>query len=142
MILKTEPDGRMFPITDDSQTIIDCLMNEAAKRGVVIKTKTHVRSINRSENGFEVDTDSGKIPCTKLILATGSHPLGYQLTQSFGHTLIPSVPSLFTFNIPQSPFLELSGISIEPVRVSIEGTSLSQTGPLLFTHWDSAALLS
>lgn len=134
--LKTEADGRMFPITDHSQTIIDCLLNAAHKAGVEIRKNQRINSIIKSESGFILHLDGGcSMPCSKILLATGSHPHGHQIAQSLGHSIIPPVPSLFTFNIPSSTLHELSGISAENVGLQIVGTDLEQSGPLLITHW-------
>jgi predicted Rossmann fold flavoprotein len=130
--LKTEADGRMFPVTNSSQTIIDCFLKEAEKHGVNIRTKCGVQSL---KNGV-VELQSGeRLEADAVILATGSAPFGHQLVQTLGHTIVKPVPSLFTFNVPDSPFHDLSGVSLQDVQVSIENTSLHQRGPFLFTHW-------
>lgn len=134
--LKTEEDGRMFPSTDSSSTIIDCLLAEAKKTGVHIFTKTSAEKVELSENGFLITLNEGKqIHCNKLILATGSHPSGAALAAQFGHSAQPPVPSLFTFNVPASPLKELSGIVVDPVELRLEKTDFLQQGPLLVTHW-------
>lgn len=153
--LKTERDGRMFPTTDSSQTIIDCLVSEAHKAGVKLAANCGVeRVVRRAGGGFEVmlgdhggadrqiaaDTQQ-RVPtgisCDKLLLATGgcrTAALG-QLAVSLGHTLEPPVPSLFTFHI-ETPWLrELAGISVETVEVTVEETKRRERGPLLVTHW-------
>ena len=116
--LKTEPDGRIFPTTNNSTTIINCLLDEAKKLGVEILLRQRIETP----------------PAGTVILATGSSPDGYKLAESLGHTLQPPVPSLFTFNVPTSSLKDLSGIAV-PVQVSLLGTTLTQTGPLLITHF-------
>lgn len=136
VILKTESDGRMFPITDSSQTIIDCLLNEAKKVGVTISLKQSVESIEKTEEGFCLTlSDGSTLHSRKLILATGSNPQGYEWARSLGHMVESPVPSLFTFNIPNSPLKELSGIAISPVTLWLEDITYSQKGPLLITHF-------
>lgn len=115
--LKTEKDGRMFPTTDRSQTIIDCLMGEIDRLGVDLQL------------GAKVE----KLEADKIILATGGNRAGYKLAK--GHTIIPPVPSLFTFNVPSSPLLHLSGVVAPEATVRLEGGSRTETGPVLLTHW-------
>jgi hypothetical protein len=140
--LKTEADGRMFPVTDDSGTIVDCLIDAAEASGVRILTATPVVSVSRvfsPESSFEIGLKSGEIlKCDRLLLATGSNPQGYRWAKDLGHTIEPAVPSLFTFNIADPRLQDLAGVSVESarIRLSIPGkASLEQTGPLLITHW-------
>lgn len=134
--LKTEEDGRMFPVTDSSETIIHCLLTQAKKLGVQIRTESAVESISRAERGFQIGMANGEtIACDALLIATGSSSKAYGWIQSLGHTIVPPVPSLFTFNVPGSPLEELAGISVPKAELSIAGTSLKQEGPLLITHW-------
>lgn len=133
--LKTEEDGRMFPTTDDSETIIHTLLNEARSLGVEIRLKQHVTSITRHNENFLIELKEGSSICKNLILATGSNPQGWALAEHLGHTITPPVPSLFTFNIPSSPLKELSGVSVEKVTLSLPGFNSTQTGPLLITHF-------
>ncbi|MFZ9920606.1 MAG: NAD(P)/FAD-dependent oxidoreductase [Terrimicrobiaceae bacterium] len=134
--LKTEADGRMFPVTDSSQSIIDCLMDSAKNAGIEIRLQTGLDGIERLPGGgFSLKLSTGEIlPADRLLWATGgcraeNHPL-----VPLGHTIVPPVPSLFTFHI-DSPWLrELPGVSVENVQVSVPKTSLKQRGPLLITH--------
>lgn len=137
VLLKTEEDGRMFPSTDSSQTIIHCLLEEAQNCGVDIRVETGVEQIEKTASGFALHTTQGDVlECAKLLIATGgSSRQSYAWAESLGHTIIPAVPSLFTFNVPSSPLLHLAGISVEHVRLKIAQTQLEQTGPLLITHW-------
>lgn len=135
--LKTEPDGRMFPLTDSSQTIINCLLNEAAKFEVEILTRTAVTNLLFVGSVFEAHTSVGNIKADYVCVASG----GYAKEEMFnwlaqtGHTTEQPVPSLFTFNMPGNPVRELMGVSVENVIARIAGTKLSQEGPLLITHW-------
>ena len=136
--LKTEADGRMFPTTDSSETIIDCLTKAADLAGVELLTGKTVVSVVKQTTGFEIELKTGeKIKCDRILLATGSNPLGYQIAQDLGHTIEPPVPSLFTFNILDKYLKELAGISANPVqlKLSIAKKTLEQTAPLLITHW-------
>lgn len=134
--LKTEDDGRMFPITDNSETIIDCLVQEAKKLGVEIFFRERIETIEKTENGFTlVGRENSIFQANKLILATGSQADGFAFAKHLGHTIQEPVPSLFTFNVPNSPLHELSGISFESVQIALKGSSFSQTGPLLITHF-------
>jgi predicted Rossmann fold flavoprotein len=136
--LKTEPDGRMFPVTDDSQTIIDCLLNEAAKYKVNIITKADVTGIERQKQGFTIIVnDQQKLVADKLVVAFGGHhkSSAYDWLQAFGHSVVPPVSSLFTFNLPGADITKLMGVAVPEVQVRIAGTKLEQKGPLLITHW-------
>lgn len=134
--LKVENDGRMFPISDSSETIIECLMSEARRLGVELRTMCGVNAIKKIEQCFELDLTTGeKFNCHKLMVTTGSSPKMYAILKEMGHSIVSPVPSLFTFNIPESPLVELSGVSVSKVRAAIRGTDLEQTGPLLITHW-------
>ncbi|MDJ0676036.1 MAG: NAD(P)/FAD-dependent oxidoreductase [Calothrix sp. MO_167.B42] len=137
--LKTEADGRMFPVTDNSQTIADCLMETAKAEGVDVQIGTPVVEVKPTDSHFAVILKSAEIlKCDRLLLATGSNPIGYKIAQELGHLLQPPVPSLFTFNIPEPNLRKLAGVSINSVqlRLFVSGnTSLEQIGPLLITHW-------
>ncbi|QSJ20819.1 NAD(P)/FAD-dependent oxidoreductase [Nostoc sp. UHCC 0702] len=138
--LKTEADGRMFPITDSSETVVNCLMKAAKAALVELCTGTPVVWVKRlPSNEFEIILKSGEIKkCDRLLLATGSNPVGYKIAQEFGHQIQPPVPSLFTFNISDPHLRALAGVSVNPVRLRLsvpEKPQLEQTGPLLITHW-------
>lgn len=130
-ILKAESDGRIFPITDSSETIIQTLLGEAKALGLEIFMRQRIETIEKTDLGFQ----AGPYAARKLILATGSSADGYRWAAHLGHTIQDPVPSLFTFNIPTSPLKELSGISHNPVEITLSGTSLKQRGPLLITHF-------
>ncbi|WP_299404460.1 NAD(P)/FAD-dependent oxidoreductase [Acaryochloris sp. IP29b_bin.148] len=137
--LKTEADGRMFPTTNTSETIIDCLLRTAQQLGIHLRTTAPVTHLARSDSGrFEVRLKSGeKLACDRILLATGSHPLGYRLARQLGHPPIAPVPSLFTFKINDPRLQGLAGITVDPVqlRLSTADEAFDQTGPLLVTHW-------
>ncbi|WP_390883126.1 aminoacetone oxidase family FAD-binding enzyme [Kovacikia minuta] len=137
--LKTEADGRMFPVSDDSETIVGSLMQAATRAGVKIWTGAVVKSVMRQEEGFQVQLKSGEaLSCDRLLLATGNSPQGYVIAQSLGHQIEPPVPSLFTFNINDPRLQELAGVSVNAVHLRLqvgEKTHLEQIGPLLITHW-------
>lgn len=137
--LKTEADGRMFPITDRSETVAECLIKSAADAGVQLKISTPVISVKPQNKGFEVIFKSGETKyCNRLLLATGSSLIGYKIARELGHHIEPPVPSLFTFNITDPKLQALAGISLDYVnlRLSVaDKKPLQQTGPLLITHW-------
>lgn len=148
--LKTESDGRMFPTTDDSATIVECLTWAAKKAGVILRTGAAVSKVqkltnaeNQSAPKFVVELKSGEeLWCDRLLIATGSSPAGYQIAKNLGHQIEAPVPSLFTFNITDSKLHELAGVSVDPVKLQLITTAtagdrrkLEQTGALLVTHW-------
>ncbi|MGD1953029.1 MAG: NAD(P)/FAD-dependent oxidoreductase [Leptolyngbyaceae cyanobacterium] len=137
--LKTEADGRMFPTTDASATIVDCLMKTAIKAGVTIKTRSPVKQVTYKEPGFIVGRKEGDVQCDRILLATGSSPQGHRIAKHLGHTVEPPVPSLFTFTIKDAALRQRSGLSMNPVEVKLkllgEKKPLIQTGPLLVTLW-------
>jgi predicted Rossmann fold flavoprotein len=137
--LKIENDGRMFPTTDSSQTIIDCLLNAARNVGIKLRTNCGAESVaKKSGGGFELKLSGGEtLSCDKLLLATGGcrTPALGQLAVSLGHTLEPPVPSLFTFHIATPWLRALAGVSLETVEASVRETKLRERGALLVTHW-------
>jgi predicted Rossmann fold flavoprotein len=136
--LKTEKDNRVFPFTDNSETIINCFLNLAGKYNIEIIKGYSVREIEKTSSGFILNPDSKfKITFDKLVIATGgsSRPEFYSMFEKLGHTIVPPVPSLFTFNIENHPLTGLEGISSEKVIVKIKDTKLQQEGPFLITHW-------
>lgn len=137
--LKTEADGRMFPVTDSSATIIDCLTKEAAKLGVILHTKTPVKSLECNQQKFQIGLRNGsKLLADRVLIATGSNPLGYRWAKQLGHTIESPVPSLFTFNIQDPRLKDLAGVSVDNARLKLLATGktkLEQTGALLITHW-------
>ncbi len=132
--LKIEDDGRMFPVSNSSQSIIDCFLQATQKLGIAVLTGQSVRSIFKKDNFWKVETQSETYIAEKLILATGSNPKVWEMLQTFGHAIVSPVPSLFTFNIKDSRIKELPGVSAI-VSVKVKDTKLESTGPLLITHW-------
>ena len=136
--LVTQDDKCIFPKAQDSQVIIDCLMNEVNKFGITIKIQTHIEAIIAKENGYELTIRGQKsMVFDKIILASGGQPKmsGLQWLADLGHKIEPPVPSLFTFNMPKNPVTELMGVVVNPASVKIPGTKLQDDGPLLITHW-------
>jgi hypothetical protein len=132
--LKIEDDGRMFPVSNSSQTIIDCFVKATQKLGITVLTSQSVQSIFKKDNFWKIETQSENYITEKLILATGSNPKIWEMLQTFGHAIVTPVPSLFTFNIKDSRIKELPGVSAI-VSVKVKDTKLNSTGPLLITHW-------
>ncbi len=137
--LKVEEDGRMFPTTDSSQTIIDCFLEEAEEKGISVWKGAEVKSVIKEENDstFKLVLDDGqRLVAEHLVVAVGGNPKlkHYEWIQELGHQIIPPIPSLFTFNLPKHPSNELMGLSQEAM-VKLIGTNEEAYGPLLFTHW-------
>lgn len=142
--LKVESDGRIFPVTDNSQTIVDCLLGEAEKLGVAVLPGSGVRSIraeksSRTGGSFDVELRGGTHKrYDRTLVATGSSRKGYKLASSLGHSITPCVPSLFTFKVRDPRLQGMSGISFEEAELTLttgDGAKLTQRGPLLVTHW-------
>ena len=132
--LKIEDDGRMFPVSNSSQTIIDCFLTASHKLGITILTGQSVQSIFKKDNCWKIETQTENYLAEKLILATGSNPKIWEMLHTFGHAIVTPVPSLFTFNIKDPRIKELPGIATQ-VSVKVIGSKLESTGPLLITHW-------
>lgn len=120
VFLKAENDGRMFPTTDSSETIIRCFLDEIKKRGIELELGAKIDALPQAD---------------AVILATGSSKQGYEIAKSVGHSIVPPVPSLFSFNIPSSPLLGLTGLVAPDAIVSLEGGSRKERGAVLLTHW-------
>jgi len=155
--LKAEKDGRMFPVTDSSQTVIDCLMNEASNNGVEIRLAADVKElavgskqlITIAQSGRTVNNSSTDevftivlancqlLTANYVVLATGGYPKAsmFDWLKNLGHGFSEPVPSLFTFNLPKHPITALMGVSVERIRLKIEGSKLMEDGPVLITHW-------
>lgn len=136
--LKIEEDGRMFPTSNSSLTIVDCFVNATQKLGVKVITSQSVQGIyhSKSEAGdyWKLETQSDQYICSKLVLATGSNPKMWDLISNFGHNIINPVPSLFTFNIKDKRIKDLPGVAAR-ATVEVKNTKLTSSGPLLITHW-------
>lgn len=139
VVLKTESDGRMFPNTDDSQTIINCLLKEADRYNVEIMLQSEVKEITFDEAGkCSVHVSNGKpLAPDFLCIASGGYPKSsmFDWLKNIGHTIEEPVPSLFTFNIPGNEITSLMGVSVERAVVKVAGTKINEEGPLLITHW-------
>ncbi|MBP9689287.1 MAG: NAD(P)/FAD-dependent oxidoreductase [Bacteroidia bacterium] len=136
--LKTESDGRMFPTTDNSETIANCLLNEAKKLNISIVLNSEIKTIqSQIHGGFLLNTNTTPILADKVIVTTGGYakPEGFNWLKDLGHTIETPVPSLFTFNVPNNPITELMGISVEMAKVKIPETKREFSGPVLITHW-------
>lgn len=133
--LKTEPDGRMFPVSDTSQTIIDCLINESIHKGVRLYTSTQILSISKEEDLFDLHTSNGRQTFNMVLMATGSsHQALDMILKETAHTKSIQVPSLFTFNCNSSLIADLQGISVKNAVVTLKNTDYREEGPLLITH--------
>ncbi|SEA62931.1 hypothetical protein SAMN05443667_106173 [Flavobacterium gillisiae] len=132
--LKIEDDGRMFPVSNSSQTIIECFLTATQKLGIEVLTGQSVQSIFKKEALWKIETQNENYIAEKLILATGSNPKIWEMLQTYGHAIVSPVPSLFTFNIKDSRIKELPGVAAQ-VTVKVKDTKLTSTGPLLITHW-------
>lgn len=136
--LKTEKDGRMFPVTDDSQTIVDCLIREANKYGVEVMMRSEVKGLTCENDRFNIElSDFRNLASNFVCIASGGYPRAslFDWLVQTGHSLEEPVPSLFTFNLPYHPLTKLMGVSVEKASVKITGTKIEQEGPLLITHW-------
>jgi len=132
--LKIEEDGRMFPTSDSSQTIIDCFLQATQKLNIPVLTGQSVQSIYKADEVWKVETQNDQFISKKLVLATGSNPKMWDMIQGFGHSIVAPVPSLFTFNIKDPRIKDLPGVSAL-VSVKVKDSKLTSTGPLLITHW-------
>lgn len=137
--LKIEEDGRMFPVSNSSQTIIDCFLNEAEKHNVAVLRNHPVTAIVNEQNKWIVNTKTDRFSCDKLIIATGSNPKIWNVLQGLGHQVTSPVPSLFTFNIKDDRIKDIPGVVAKNVNVKVCDTNLESNGPLLITHWGMSA---
>ncbi|HLW31280.1 MAG TPA: NAD(P)/FAD-dependent oxidoreductase [Aequorivita sp.] len=136
--LKIEEDGRVFPISDSSQTIIDCFLFESRRLGVEVLLNQAVRHIQKKEDSFTITTTTDSFSAKKIVVATGSNPKVWKLLEGLGHSVVPPVPSLFTFNIKDGRIADLSGVATNAKikLLDVAGKSiLENSGPLLITHW-------
>lgn len=136
--LKTEEDGRMFPYSNSSQTIIDCFLNLAERLNIQIKTQCEVLSIKQTSKGFIIHSNQHNFHADAIICALGGHhkPEAYKIIKDLGHTIIEPIPSLFTLNFPNEPIKkDLQGISVQNAQVKIANSKLNYHGPVLVTHW-------
>lgn len=138
VVLKTEADGRMFPVTDSSQTIIDCLLREVNKYGIEVRMSAEVKHLQYEADGFMIElTGERDLAADYVCIACGGYPKAamFDWVKQLGHSIAAPVPSLFTFNMPGNPITQLMGVSVPDAQVRITGSKLSSSGPLLVTHW-------
>src|SRR5690606_39173437 len=147
--LKIEDDGRMFPVTDSSQTIIDCFLSETKRLGIEVLLNHSVQEIVKENAFWKIETTQGTCQTKNLVIATGSNPKIWKILEDLGHTIVPHVPSLFTFNIKDNRIIDLPGVSRQVslkvltnpsplgggVPIHRDGGGLESEGPLLITHW-------
>lgn len=136
--LKAEADGRMFPVSDSSQSVIDCLLREAGLYGVNVRTNREVQQLRNTPNGWTIQCTNGDtMEADHVCVAAGGYPRAamFSWIKELGHQVSDPVPSLFTFNMPGHAITKLMGLSVEKARVKINDTKLMQEGPVLITHW-------
>ena len=133
--LKIEDDNRIFPESNSSQSIIDCLVNECKKKNVKILTKQTVTEILPQENGYKIHTTDQNYFADYVVFSTGSSPKAFNMLEELGHQIIAPVPSLFTFNIKNEILKDLMGTSFQYVDIEIPKLNLEESGSLLITHW-------
>src|SRR5690554_4305149 len=135
--LYAQEDQRMFPVSNDSQTIIDCLNKEIDRLGIDVKTGINITRVIPTEKGIELESKMGRQFYDKVIVATGGSPKteGLKWLEELGHKIEPSVPSLFSFNMPKEKIKELMGVAVHQTKTRIQGEKLMGEGPLLITHW-------
>ena len=133
--LKIEEDGRVFPESDSSQTIIDCFLNEAANFNIKIIKQTIVQQLSKENDFWKIETSKDTYQSKQLVMATGSNVKIWDLLKTVNHSIVNPVPSLFTFNIKDDRIKDLMGVSTEMVSLKVKGSTLKANGPLLITHW-------
>jgi len=135
--LKNESDGRVFPISNTSQSIVDCLFKEVEKLGITLRLKTNVTKIEEVDSQLKLTCNDTIETFDKVIVASGGSPklIGLQWLADLDHIIAKPVPSLFTFNVPNNSITELMGLSVGNAIASIQGQKLKSYGPLLITHW-------
>jgi len=137
--LKIEEDGRMFPISNSSQTIIDCFLNETKRLGIQVLKSHSVKTLSDQNDEWKITTNQGDFIADKIVVATGSNPKIWKLLEGLGHSIIKAVPSLFTFNIKDDRINDIPGVVAQDVYVKVIDTDLWSEGPLLITHWGLSA---
>lgn len=133
--IKAEGDGRMFPESNSSQTIIDCFLKEAQRLKINILKNEDVKDIVKKNDSYSITTLTGAYTTDSIIISTGSMKGMWELLRKHGHSVEPPVPSLFTFNISDSRLTDLPGVAFKEALIKVAGTKLNAQGPLLITHW-------
>ena len=139
VVLKIEDDGRMFPESNTSQTIIDCFLNEAKKYHVEILYSHSLKTMHQADNLWHLETTEGLFKTKNVVITTGSNPKIWKLLEELGHTILEAVPSLFTFNIKDERINDIPGVVSSNVEIHIVDSNLYSEGPLLITHWGMSA---
>jgi len=134
VVLKIEDDGRMFPETNTSQTIIDCFLNEVKKNKIDLLRNHAVKQIAHNNEVWNITTNTSQFSSDKLLVATGSNSKVWKLIENLGHHIEPPVPSLFTFNIRDKRIKDIPGVVAQDVEIKVVGSKLTSEGPLLITH--------
>ncbi|PHS51185.1 MAG: aminoacetone oxidase family FAD-binding enzyme [Lutibacter sp.] len=133
--LKIEDDNRIFPVSNSSQTIINCFLERADKSGVKVLKSTRVKGIEKHQEKYKVITSEAIFKADYLLIASGSNNKVWDILEGFGHKIIQPVPSLFTFNIQDKRLIDIPGISVPKASVKVLNSKLTEQGPLLITHW-------
>lgn len=133
--LKIEEDGRMFPITDSSQTIIDCFQDAVKRSGIQVLKSSNVTHLKPDSGAWLLSGPTESWQAKKVVMAPGSSKQVWQLLKGLGHQIVPPVPSLFTFNCKDTRLRNMSGLSVAQAQVKVLQTPLESEGPLLVTHW-------
>jgi len=133
--LKIEADNRVFPESNSSQTIIDCLVDSVSNSGVKVKLSHRVEAIQKNDKQWKISTNKGDFLADKLLIASGSNTKIWSLITDLGHKIIAPVPSLFTFKINNKRIKEIPGVAVPNATISLVGSKFENNGPLLITHW-------
>ncbi len=133
--LKIETDNRVFPVSDSSQDIINCLTENAKRNQIKVKLNQNVIAVKKQDNRFLIKTDSQNDFADQLLIATGSNPKMWNIIEDFGHKVIAPVPSLFTFKISDERIRDIPGVSVNNAIIEVENTKFIAQGPVLITHW-------
>ncbi len=137
--LKIEEDGRMFPRSDSSKTIIDCLLSETEKHNIKILKNNSLKRLSNKKENWLLETNTESFLCQKILVATGSNIKIWNILAELGHTIVDPVPSLFTFNINDERIKDIPGVAAEHVKIKVLDSQLESEGPLLITHWGMSA---
>ena len=138
--LKAEADGRMFPVSNDSQTIVDCLYHTARNLGVIVRLGEGVTAIRQNpDTQFSLSTPYNIYTADRLIITAGSSPQIWAILAELGHTIVSPVPSLFTFTVKDTRITDLAGVAVADALVQIPAAKLSERGIILVTHWGFSA---
>lgn len=132
---KIENDGRVFPVSDSAQSIVDCFTKRAQKSGIQFVTKVNINNIIKNGNIWQVSSVDNIWQARCLLVATGSSRQAWSMLENLGHKIVRPVPSLFTFNVKDARLDGLMGLSVPAAKLTIPILNAQATGPLLITHW-------